>query len=272
MLYNGLGCDDMKLTVLASGSGGNATLLEIKDKRILIDAGISYRQLVSRLSLKGKEIPSLDYVFLTHEHTDHIVGLLTIQNRLHPQIYLTEGTFKNLPLRIKDNLDKTKIAFIDYNNPLLLDGFSVGAFMSYHDALEPCGYRFTEGGKSLVYLTDTGYFPHQGFPHILNADAYMIESNHEPELLLDSDRPWLLKKRILDDQGHLSNEDSAFLMTNIIGERTKTIILAHLSEECNTIEAAKETYSKVFAKQGIAIDKFTMVYALQDEPLDEIDI
>ncbi|MDD4184841.1 MAG: MBL fold metallo-hydrolase [Candidatus Izemoplasmatales bacterium] len=260
----------MKLTVLASGSGGNASLLEIGDKTLLIDAGISYRQLITRLREVGKELVALDYVFLTHEHSDHIVGLLTIQNKFRPRIYLTKGTYVNLPIRIKDNLDKTLLNFVSYKQMLAFSGFSVLPFMSFHDALEPCGYRFNEQDKSFVYLTDTGYFPDQGFPEIKNADLYMLESNHEPELLLESDRPWLLKKRILDDQGHLSNEDSAYLVTNILGDKTKTIVLAHLSEECNTIDTALETYRKVFDERGIDYHKYTIICAYQDQPLTEI--
>ncbi len=262
----------MIINVLASGSGGNATLLEIGSKRLLIDAGLSYRQIISRLASLGKSLPTLDYVFLTHEHSDHVTGLLTIQSRLKPLIYMTEGTFKNLPLRMTDNLDKARVVLINYREPLLLDGFSVSAFLAYHDALEPCGFRFTEAGRSLVYLTDTGYFPHRSYDLIRNADAYMLESNHEPELLLESDRPWLLKKRILDDQGHLSNEDSAHLLTSVLGEQTGTIVLAHLSEECNTKEAALKTYAKVFHNQGLRLSDYRVYCADQDVPLEAIEI
>lgn len=266
------GCDDMKLTVLASGSGGNAALLEIGGKFLLIDAGISHRQLVSRLRQVGKSLPALDYIFLTHEHTDHIVGLMTIVNKYYPRIFLTKGTFSNLPLRIRANLDKSLVDYVAYNKNLALDGFSVMAFPSFHDALEPCGYRFSDGEKAFVYLTDTGYFPRQGFDDIRNADLYLIESNHDPELLLESDRPWLLKKRILDDHGHLSNEDSAYLMTSILGDKTKTIVLAHLSEECNTIDIALETYRKVFRDRGVDLSRFRLICAYQDQPLEEIEI
>jgi len=262
----------MRLTVLASGSGGNATYLEIGSTKILIDAGLSLRQIASRLLSIGKTFSGLDYVFLTHEHGDHISGLLTIHKKHGPLIYMTQGTYRNMPVRIRENLNPESVRFVTYHEPLWLDGFSVLPFMTYHDALEPCGYRFTEGGNSLVYMTDTGYFPQSGFDYIRNADMYMIESNHEPDLLLDSDRPWLLKKRILDDQGHLSNEDSAFLIANIIGERTKKIVLAHLSEECNTEGDAIRAYHKVFIDQGIAIEDFALVCARQNEPLLEIEI
>ncbi len=272
MRYNILGCDEMNIFVLASGSGGNATYVEIGQKKLLIDAGLSLRQIVSRLSMVGITLSEIDYVFLTHEHGDHLSGLVTIQKKHKSLVYLTEGTYKNMPLRIRDNLDTQLIRILTYNESLLLDGFSVKTFMTYHDALEPCGYRFTEGGNSMVYMTDTGYFPQAGFDLIRNADLYIIEANHSPDLLLDSDRPWLLKKRILDDQGHLSNEDSAFLIANVMGEKTKKIVLAHLSEECNTETDALDTYKKVFFKQGISVKDYDLICAKQDYPIEEIKI
>lgn len=262
----------MRFIVLASGSGGNATYLEIGAHKILIDAGISYRQIQSRALEAGITIAGLDMVFLTHEHGDHTLGLVTIQKRTKARVYLTGGTYKNLPSRIKDNLEEECFHILDYQNPLILDGFLVNAFMTYHDALEPCGFRFHEQGKSLVYLTDTGYFPQKTFDLIRNADAYIVEANHEPSLLLDSDRPWLLKKRILDDQGHLSNEDSAFLIANVLGEKTKTIVLAHLSEECNTVSDAYTTYHEVFDREGLILADFHLVCAAQDHPIAPIEV
>ncbi len=262
----------MDIFVLASGSGGNATYVRIGRSNILLDAGISLRQIVSRMNQKGESPDPIDHIFITHEHGDHISGLLSVQKKNGSMVHMTMGTYKNLPYRIRDNLDKDKLRIASYNEPVILDGFSFLPFMTFHDALEPCGYRFTEGGKSLVYLTDTGYYPQKGFDPIRNADAYIIESNHEPEMLLESERPWLLKKRILDDQGHLSNDDSAFLIANIIGERTRKIILAHLSQECNTEECALRAYRKIFKKNGISVDNYEIVCAKQDEPIGVISL
>ncbi|MBN2504705.1 MAG: MBL fold metallo-hydrolase [Bacilli bacterium] len=262
----------MKIYVLASGSGGNTTYIEMNGKRILIDAGLSYRQIISRLTEISKEFSGLDYIFLTHEHGDHTSGLVTIQKRTNAEIYLSEGTYRNLSSRIKEAINPTSFKIINFQEPMIFSGFSAMAFLTYHDALEPCGYRFSEAGKSLVYMTDTGYFPRQSFDLIRNADMYIIEANHEPDLLLDSDRPWLLKKRILDDQGHLSNEDSAFLIANVLGERTKKIILAHLSEECNTESDALQAYSTVFTNQGLVVTDYRIACARQNQPLEEIEL
>jgi len=260
----------MKFIVLASGSRGNSTYLEIGSKRFLIDIGISLRQVQSRLEMSNIKLLNLDGIFITHEHGDHVSGLVSIAKRLRPRIYMTEGTYKNLPRAILTGLDPALVEIVNFDDFIMIDGFTVRPFMTYHDALEPCGYKFTEAGKTLVYMTDSGYFPQKHFDIIRNADAYIIEANHEPELLLESDRPWMLKKRILDDQGHLSNEDSAFLLINVLGQNTKTIILAHLSQECNTPEIAIQVYKRVFEEQGLIYQDYQVMYALQDQPIGEV--
>lgn len=259
----------MKFIVLASGSGGNSTYLEIGSKKYLIDIGISLRQVQSRLEQSNKQLANLDGIFITHEHSDHVSGLVSASKKFKPRIYMTEGTYKNLSRIILSGLDPSLVEIINFDDFIMIDGFSVRPFMTYHDALEPCGYKFTEAGRSLVYMTDSGYFPQKQFDIIANADAYIIESNHEPELLLESDRPWILKKRILDDQGHLSNEDSANLLIKVLGANTKTIILAHLSRECNTPEIALDVYKRVFEEQGLIHQDYRILSAMQDQPIGE---
>ncbi len=258
----------MKYLVLASGSSGNATYLEVGEYCYLIDCGISMRQIQSRLQSKSLTLKRLDGIFITHEHADHISGLIPLVNKYHPKVYLTEGTYRGLYPKIRDNLDKSCVQFVDFDTPILEHPFMAKAIMSYHDALEPCGFRFTHEGKSLVYLTDSGYFPEAKLDSIANAHHYIIESNHDPVLLLESDRTWLLKRRILDDQGHLSNEDSALLIAQALGENTKVITLAHLSQECNTESHARKAYLDVFERQGFIVEDFQIRCAKQDEPLD----
>ena len=246
------------------------TLLELGDQTFLIDAGISPKQMHERLRIANKTIDKIDGVFITHEHTDHVSGLPTLSKKYQMPIYVTEGTYRNLHSNITKAMDVNLFRVIEIDKPIQLNGSVILPFQTYHDALEPCGYKFIHEGKSLVYMTDTGYFPTKHYHLLSNSHGYIIESNHEPDLLLESNRPWILKRRILDDQGHLSNEDSAFLMTNVIGENTKVIVLAHLSEECNTETFALGTYQKVFENQGMIFKDYHIACAKQAIPLEEI--
>ncbi|MBI9009139.1 MAG: MBL fold metallo-hydrolase [Tenericutes bacterium] len=254
----------MEFIVLASGSRGNSTYLEIGNEKILIDCGISYKQVRLRLEEHNKTIDGLTKVFITHEHSDHVGQLAMLAKNHDIEIYLSEGSLKNLKKNIKYVIDCTRFKTCVPEKLLEFDGFQVLPFNVYHDAIEPFGYRFYEDDKSLVYITDTGYFPQRKYNLIANAEAYIIESNHEVELLLESDRPWLLKRRILDDEGHLSNEDSATLLLNLAGDKTKIIILAHLSEECNLTSLAIDAYNKAFMNQGVDISAYKLVVARQD--------
>ncbi|XMB71925.1 MBL fold metallo-hydrolase [Mycoplasmatota bacterium WC30] len=253
----------MEFTVLSSGSKGNATYLEIGNDKILIDCGLSYKQLNLRLTELNRSIDGLTKIFITHEHSDHVAHLSMLAKKHDVKIYLSEGTLKNLNKKIRYVIDSTKFNIIAPEETLEFDGYSVLPFMVYHDAFEPLGYRFFENEKSLVYITDTGYFPTRKFHLISNAEAYIIESNHEVEMLLESDRPWLLKRRILDDEGHLSNEDSANLLLNLAAEKTQVIVLAHLSEECNIESKALDAYNKVFLDQGVDIYSYKIIVAKQ---------
>lgn len=262
----------LRFIVLASGSKGNATFLEIGSFRILIDVGISLRQIRSRLEEKNQALDRIDAVFLTHEHVDHVIGLASLASKFKMPMYMTEGTYRNLPLKTRESLDRDAVKILAAGEVIQMDSFLVKPLPAFHDALEPCGYKFTEGGKSLVYITDTGYYPQSAFDAIRNADMYILEANHDPEMLLDSDRPWQLKRRILDDEGHLSNEDSAFLVANVLGDRTRKIILAHRSQECNTKEKSLETYREVFTRQGLIFEDYRVECAEQDAPMDPIEV
>ena len=262
----------MEFIVLASGSKGNATYLEIGNDKILIDCGISFKQIKFRLAENGKTLEGLSKIFITHEHSDHVKDLSMVAKNIDVDIYLSEGTLSRLNKSIKYTIDSRRFKPISPEQTIEFNGYSVLPFNVYHDAIEPYGYRFYENGKSLVYITDTGYFPERKYELIKNCEAYIIESNHEVEMLLESDRPWLLKRRILDDEGHLSNEDSANLLLNLAGDKTKIIVLAHLSEECNIESKALETYNKVFLEQGVDVYSYRIVVAKQDYSTEIISV
>ncbi|MBS5113241.1 MAG: MBL fold metallo-hydrolase [Coprobacillus cateniformis] len=231
----------MEFHVLASGSKGNATFVYEDGCGILIDCGITRKQLLYKLEQLGFNDSDITYVFLTHDHYDH-------NKNIH--IFDTDKIFsakKNI-----ENLDEYH-TLIPYTHRQF-GVFDVLTLKTSHDASDPIGFVISTD-EQLLYMTDTGYVSQKNRQYMKNLDYYIIESNHDIEMLMATKRPMFLKNRILNDVGHLNNEYSAQLMSEMIGENTKEIILAHLSQEANTKEKAIETYKQVFKEQNIQFDQ-----------------
>ena len=214
----------MKISVLASGSKGNSTLLLINDKVILIDAGMTCAYVEEQM--KDLNINKIDFVILTHTHADHIGGLKVIIKKYNPVVYLTLNMYHELDIR----LDNYVIIQGDFN----INELNVEVFKTSHDVLESNGYIFNYEDKSIVYITDTGYINVKYHEKLKNKNIYIIESNHDIEKLMNGKYPYHLKQRILSDEGHLSNKDCSYYLKTFIGANTSNIILIHLSEENNT--------------------------------------
>lgn len=240
----------MRFFVLASGSQGNSTFIDFDGIGVLIDCGISKKQLVYRLEQVGYNLKDIQYVFLTHDHYDHKKNIHIFDKEL---IFTATGCFDGLEenhyLKPYDIVQFGKLTII----PL----------KTSHDATASLGFEFICGEERLIYMTDTGYVSSKNANYMLDADYYIIESNHDVEMLMNTNRPMSLKNRILSDRGHLSNLDSALLMSRLIGEKTKEIVLAHLSREANTKELALSTYQEVFSQQGICCEKLQIKVASQ---------
>ncbi|MBP6904132.1 MAG: MBL fold metallo-hydrolase [Bacilli bacterium] len=256
----------MKFCVVASGSKGNMTYIETKEARILIDAGIA-------LSDAQKRLPEINFssitdIFITHEHNDHVRYLETIARKTRANIYMHKKAFENLPPKMKAELKKHKISFIEENGQYQLKDFNLLTLGLSHDTASNLGYVFSSEGTSLAYVTDTGFFPHQYIEAISNIDAIIIEANHSVEDLLNSNRHWTLKQRILSERGHLSNQD-CFELLEVIGPSIhKYIILAHVSEDCNSDEAIQ---AEVISKLAINF-KGEILIARQREAIKIIEI
>ena len=222
----------MYFHIIASGSKGNATIVANNNTRILIDMGISLCRLEEGLAEIDLNIKDIDAAFFTHDHTDHIGGIKFLSPKIE---YALEGT---LPTTLSN--------VIELNEPVVIKDMTITAFKTSHDATNPCGYKIESHGKTLVYMTDTGVFLDENLPLIKNPDYLIIECNHDISMLLKTNRPFELKERIMSEHGHLCNEDSAIAAISISGDKTKEIILAHISEEANTPEVALEAYHKIF--------------------------
>jgi len=253
----------MEITVLASGSKGNATLVQIGNKSILIDAGISYLQLQKRLALHQINIKRIDAVLITHEHGDHIKGLDVLLRKDNPHLFITEHTLIATPEKIRETISSSVLHVIKPYEKFLFDELEILPFSVSHDSSDAVGFIFYNNGKKFVYCTDVGYLPDRDFELLRGANAYVFEANYDVTLLFTSARPFYLKQRIDSVKGHMSNTDSAYNMASLVGVNTKYIVLAHPSEECNTKELALETYKEVFQEYDKNIDDYIVLVASQ---------
>ncbi len=256
----------MKITILASGSGGNATYLESNGTKILIDCGITNRQINKRLEERDLDLENLKGIIITHEHSDHIKGVDVTLRKTDATCYLTEETYEGMYFKSKQNIDKDRLSFITPYQTFLIDDINIYPISVSHDASDAVGYIINVEGKKVIYITDIGYLPVSDHENLKNADVYIFESNYDVTKLYTSSRPFYLKQRIDSVKGHMSNNDSAYNMTQLIGENTKKIILAHRSKECNTDELVLETYKEVFKDYGYNSEDYEIEVAKQDIP------
>ncbi|MCI6715914.1 MAG: MBL fold metallo-hydrolase [Mollicutes bacterium] len=262
----------MKITVLASGSKGNATYLETSKTKILIDAGISMLQIKSRLKNEGIELTKLDAVFVSHEHTDHVLHLSSVLSRTNATLYIDEISYNVINKKTNNSLLPFKTVFLKNDYKYSFEDIFVVPIQLSHDSASIHGFLFKELNEeknlSFASITDTGIIPEKYFPILRSINVLMIESNHDVEMLMTSRRPWPLIQRILAKTGHLSNETCVDYLTKIISNNTKHIILAHLSEECNEPQIAINECYKVFGENL----KFSLVVAEQYQALPTIEV
>lgn len=223
----------MKIIVLSSGSKGNTTLVLTEKAKILIDCGNSCKYICEKLETINIEPEDIDAILITHTHSDHIKGLQVFLNKFNTKVYLTE--------KMQPELQFVKNYCLIEEHNFTINDIQVDVIKTSHDASDSQGFILTNNNKSAVYITDTGYINIKYHDKLKNKNLYIFESNHDVEMLNNSKYPFHLRKRILSDKGHLSNYDSAKYLSDFIGENTKYILLAHLSEENNTYELAYET-------------------------------
>ena len=253
----------MKIKVLVSGSKGNCSLIETASTRFLIDIGITYQRLKKELEKINLTVDNIDALLLTHAHNDHTSGLKVLLKHTNFKIYANKDILKELTV----DIDKERI---ELYTPLmhLNNNTELTVFKTSHDAKGSVGFLVTEDNTSLVYITDTGYLNRKYFPLLKNKNIYYIESNHDEKMLMDGPYPYYLKQRILSDEGHLSNETTAKYLKKLVGDVTKYIILAHLSEHNNKEEFAYEA-AKVALQDR---DDIKIIVAKQNEALEEIEV
>lgn len=252
----------MKVCVLSSGSKGNTTYIETNQAKILIDAGNSSKYILEKLTSLNINPSDLDAILITHIHVDHVKGLPVLLKRINPCVYMTEKMYPYLDYIENYHLIDTETFDIK--------DIHVEVIHTSHDTEDSLGYIINNEDKSLVYITDTGYINRKYFDLLSNRNLYIMESNHDVEMLNNGKYPFELRQRILSDKGHLSNYDSAKYLAKFIGDKTKYILLAHLSEENNTEELAYKTLTDRLNKENEQVDN--IIIATQNKETELIKL
>lgn len=237
----------MKVQVLASGSKGNVTIVLCEDTKLIIDIGLSY--LTVKRMLEERELTFEDFqgILITHCHTDHTKGLSALIKHTNLPVIIP----KEMYIDLENIVPKERCQFIE--DEFSINDANIELIHTSHDTNYSVGYIIEYKNKELVYVTDTGYINRKYLRKIKNKDIYIMESNHDEVMLMDGPYPRFLKERVISDKGHLSNKTTAKYLKDAVGENTKYIVLAHISEKNNTTDLAYQETEKVIENKNIKI-------------------
>jgi phosphoribosyl 1,2-cyclic phosphodiesterase len=224
----------MEFALYASGSKGNCFVLRDGTAAVMIDCGSTKKHLFKSMEDTGIVREEIDALLITHDHSDHISQI---------------RHFADLPVYSPVEIDGVETFRVRPMTPFFIETLRITPLALSHDAPETTGYVFEDGIEKLVYITDTGYVNENYLPLLSGADYIIMESNHDVGMLMRTRRPQFLKARIYSDQGHLCNEDCAEILSRIVSDKTRMIILAHISQEANTRELALETSRRVLLEK-----------------------
>lgn len=226
----------MKFALLASGSRGNCCLIKDETTEIIIDCGATKRYLTGCFEQLRYDYHKADGLLITHTHKDHVSQL---------------NMFKELPVFSCAVLEREDTNYVQAYDQIRIGDMNITVLPMSHDCDGTVGYVIENENQKMVYITDTGYIREDVKAYITNADYYVFESNHDIEMLMQTSRPVYVKQRIINDYGHLCNDDSATVLTQIVGDRTKEIVLAHISQEGNHRQLAADTLINKFRNKAL---------------------
>jgi phosphoribosyl 1,2-cyclic phosphodiesterase len=246
---------------LGSGSKGNGTLVRGDDTLVLIDCGFTLKQTERRLQRLGVTPQDLDAVIVTHEHGDHINGVGPLTRKYKTPLYITAGT-----LRSKNIGKIPDVRVINHYEPFAVKALTITPVAVPHDASEPAQYIIEYRDKRLGILTDLGNISPHVEMHYQSCDALLLEANHDPAMLASGAYPFSLKQRVGGAWGHLSNQQAARFLASVDREKLEYLVVAHISQQNNSVDLAKEAFSDI---QGPIKN---VIYACQEEGFDWLSL
>ena len=255
---------DFQVVMLASGSKGNAALISTDSQRFLVDVGISCRELVKRMQQVGAAPEELDGVFVTHEHVDHVKGIVTFAKKYQVPLYASQGTWRAVFSRYPE-LNRANCRLTGQR--LLVGDVSIACFATSHDAAQPQGYSFLwrSGETKCTYVTDTGFVTPAVREAVQGSDVLILEANHDVEMLKNGSYPYDLKQRILGTRGHLSNNTAGQFLLQL-EKMPRRIFLAHLSEQNNLPKLALDTVKNILDSKK-RLQETRLLVANQHQPV-----
>lgn len=254
----------IRFSLLGSGSSGNATLVSTPGLKVLIDNGLSYRQLALRAAEVGETLEDIDAVLVTHEHGDHVAGLGVFARKRPVPIYMTEGTYRNLPDRLRG---LEGIRLFEAGDTLPFEGAAIRSFSVPHDAADPVSYVVEAEGVRLGIACDMGKATSLVKMRLQNCHGLVLESNYCPDMLMQSSYPAIIRSRIHGAQGHLSNRDACSLLSSVMHDALRLVVLIHISDENNTHDRALDMARGVIRDRPVQLhvarkDKPTPMFEL----------
>ena len=241
----------MKFCSLYSGSSGNSIFIASDNTRVLIDAGLAGKKIDEALKHIGEEASSIDGIFITHEHIDHIKGVGVLSRKYDIPIYANDNTWAVMEKNI-GKIKEHNIRIMDRRSSITINDLEIRSFNIPHDAIAPVGYTVSYAGKNASVVTDFGVFTEEIRDNIIDSDIILLESNHDVNMVRMGPYPYKLKLRVLGENGHLSNEDCGSAIVSLLkNDKKKQIVLGHLSGTNNHPDLAYQTVVDVLSANGI---------------------
>ena len=261
----------MKFCSLYSGSSGNSIFIASDNTRVLIDAGLAGKKIDEALKHIGEEASSIDGIFITHEHIDHIKGVGVLSRKYDIPIYANDNTWAVMEKNI-GKIKEHNIRIMDRRSSITINDLEIRSFNIPHDAIAPVGYTVSYAGKNASVVTDFGVFTEEIRDNIIDSDIILLESNHDINMLRMGPYPYKLKLRVLGENGHLSNEDCGSAIVSLLkNDKKKQIVLGHLSGTNNHPDLAYQTVVDVLSANGIRPgDDVTLQLASRHNPSEII--